>query len=103
MKSFMQLGFNQEIPFLEDRSDAACRVVIKKFPLVLQLRIAFLSIGEIGHRNLGRGSAVGAARELPPTHEGPPFPYRSVIKTVGLHRREHTDGMVWAWGEEGYG
>ena len=32
MKSFKQLDFNQAIPFLEDRSDAACRVVIKNFP-----------------------------------------------------------------------
>ena len=27
--SFVQIGFNHAIPFLEDRSDAACRVVLK--------------------------------------------------------------------------
>ena len=37
----------------------------KKLPRFLPPRIAFLSIGEICYRILGRGGAVGAGRELP--------------------------------------
>ena len=55
-----QTAFNHAIPFLEDCSDAACRVVIK-----MRQRTPFLPIGEICCSALGRGGAVGASRELP--------------------------------------
>ena len=44
--SCVQMAFNHAIPFLEDRSDAACRVVFVGLPK----RIPFLSINEIGYR-----------------------------------------------------
>ena len=56
------------IPFLEEGSDAACRVVYK----VSQRRIPFLSIVEICHRVLGRGGAERS--ECPPTPHAPAHP-----------------------------
>ena len=55
-----QKAFNHAIPFLEDRSDAACRVVY----VDLHPGIPFLPIGELGYRILGRGGAERS--ECPP-------------------------------------
>ncbi len=43
--------------FFEDRSDAACRVVIRNLPWALPQRVTFLPIGEICYCILGRGGA----------------------------------------------
>ena len=56
-----QKAFNHAIPFLEDRSDAACRVVY----VDLHPGIPFLPIGEPGYCGLGRGGAERS--ECPPT------------------------------------
>ena len=53
--------------FFEDRSDAACRVVIRNLPWALPQRVTFLPIFEIGHGALGRGGAERS--ECPPTYE----------------------------------
>ena len=55
--SYVQIGFNQAIPFLEDRNESA-------FMRALPQRVAFLSIFEIGYCALGRGGAERS--ECPP-------------------------------------
>ena len=62
--SCVQMAFNHAIPFLEDRSDAACRVVFVGLPK----RIPFLSINEIGYR-IWVG-AVPSAASARPVHVG---------------------------------
>ena len=59
--SSVKIAFNHAISFLEDCSDAACRIVF----IGLHQRITCRSIVEIGYCILGRGDAVGAGRELP--------------------------------------
>ena len=81
--------------FFEDRSDAACRVVIRNLPWALPQRVTFLPVGEIGHGALGRGGAERS--ECPPTYEPtsarPPAP-----------RRYNNRGVPWvAWYAHGDG
>ena len=51
------------MPVLEERSDAACRVVIKNLPSALQLRIPFLPIDEMAiARSVGAMPSAASAR-----------------------------------------
>jgi len=66
-----QKAFSHAIPFLEDRSDAACRVVY----VDLHPGIPFLPIGKPGYCGLGRGGAERS--ECPPKNAPLQFyPYR---------------------------
>ncbi len=83
------------VQFFEDRSGAACRVVIRNLPWALPQRVTFLPVGEIGHCALGRGGAERS--ECPPTYEPtsarPPAP-----------RRYNNRGVPWvAWYAHGDG